>query len=584
MKESRQLPRLICIGEYKLDTRAGELRKGGATLLLHGQPLQILLLLLEQPGEVVTREELRTALWSSHTFVDFQDSLNHAVGRLREALGDSAENPRFIETVARRGYRFIGALDEIEQGPQDQKTATKTVAVLPLENLTGDPAEGYFVDGMTDELIGTLAKIGSLQVVSRSSVMTYKGASKTLPQIARELNADALVEGTVARSGNRVRISARLVDAETDRHLWAETYEGELRDILALQSGIARAIAAAVEVKLTPPQEAALATAPTVNPAANEAYLKGRYCWRKTTANGLSTAIKYFRQAVDKEPRYALADSGLADAYASIGLWGFGPHSPQKAMQKAKQAAVRALQISDQLAEAHTALARVSFYHDWDFSGAEREYQRAIELNQNYPAAHAGYSMYLILMGRVEESLTEMQRAYALDPSSLLLNATGGERLYLARQYEAALEQLRKALEMEPNFFLTHIFLGLACEQVRKCEEAIAEFENALSLSGESPIAVATLAHAYAIAGRKRQAQNVLGDLENSLKNGRVPTYHMAAIYAALGDNDKAFDWLEKAYEERSLWMVHLKVAPKLDPLRSDPRFHDLLRRMNFPP
>jgi TolB-like protein len=262
MKESRHLPRLIRFGEYKLDTRAGELRKGDATLLLHEQPLQILLLLLEHPGELVTREELRAALWPSHTFVAFQDSLNHAIERLREALGDSAENPRFIETVARRGYRFINAVDEIEQGPQREKRAIKAVAVLPLENLTGDPAQDYFVDGMTDELICTLAQIGSLQVVSRSSVMTYKGASKTLPEIARELTVDAVVEGTVARSGNRVRITAQLVEAETDRHLWAETYERDLRDILALQSEIARRIAAAVQVKLTPPQEAAL-PAPT---------------------------------------------------------------------------------------------------------------------------------------------------------------------------------------------------------------------------------------------------------------------------------------------------------------------------------
>jgi len=585
MESPRESRRVLRFGVFEADLRAGELHKHGLLKIkLQGQPFRVLALLLQRPGDLVTREELRRELWPTHTFVDFDHRLNTAINKLREALADSAENPRFVETLARRGYRFIGAVGEIDRGPRREKTATKALAVLPLENLTGDSEEEYFVDGMTDQLIATLAKIGSLQVVSRSSVMTYKGTNKTLPEIARELNVDAVVEGTVMRSGSQVRITAQLVEAETDRHMWAETYERDLRDILTLQNEIARSIAAEVQVRLTPQQEADLTSARSVNPAAYEAYLRGRYFWNKTTAAGLSTAMEYFHQAVDKEPRCALAYAGLADAYVTLGTWGFGPLTPKEALQKAKEAAAKALQISDQLAEAHTALAQVRFYHEWNFARAEREYQQALQLNPNSSTGHLYYSIYLVAMGRADESLFEMQRACTLDPLSLLVNAMAGWRFYLARQFDAAIEQLRNTREMDPNFAPTRLFLGLAYEQATKCEEAIVEFKKALSLSQECPLVATALGHAYALAGRTREARKLLGNLEDSSKGGCVAGYHVAAIYAALGDNDRVFECLEKAYEDRSLWMAHLRVMPRLDPLRSDPRFQDLLRRMNFPP
>ncbi len=630
----------IRFGVFDVDLRAGELRRKGLQVKLQEQPFQVLAMLLEHVGEVVTREELQTKLWPADTIVDFDHGLNKAINKIRKALGDSAENPRFIETVGRRGYRFIADVTVVDESPLDEpepviedspatdkqepvesegnpaarkrlpwplagKTSAialglvvvilvgwmlrlrsrpsleiRSLAVLPLESLSSDPSQEYFADGMTDELITDLAQISALSVISRTSVMPYKRVRKPLSQIARELNVDAVVEGTVLRSGDRVRITAQLIQASADKHIWSQSYEGDLRDTLALQNKVARAIADQIRINLTPQEQAALKNVKAVNPEAYESYLKGRYFWNKRTADGLKTAVAYFDQAIEKDPNYAQAYAGSADSYALMGDWQYGVLAPKEALPRAEAAAIKALELDSTLGEAHTSLAFTLDGFDWDWGSAEREFKRALELNPGYATAHHWYAWHLALVGRNAEAIAEMKRARNLDPLSLIISADLAELLVIAHSYDESIEQSRKTIEMDPNFALAHNQLAQAYIQKEMHNEAISELEKAVRLSGGSPICTANLARAYAASGRTNEALKLLSDL----KKGSNPVYsratEIAMVYAALGDKNQAMSWLEKGYEER--FNPGVLLRPGFDPLRSDPRFQDLWRRLGL--
>jgi len=570
MQKESSGPKVVRFATFELDVRAGELRKQGVRIKLQEQPLRILEMLLAHPGQLITREELRNRLWPSDSFVDFDHSLNKAVNKLREALDDSAENPRFVETIPRRGYRLM-------ETPKTPKHV-ESLAVLPLQNLSRDPDQEYFAEGMTEALITSLAKIGTLRVISRTTAMRYRQTDKSLPQIARELNVDAVVEGTVQRSGERVCISAQLVLASTDTHLWADSYERDLRDILALQSDIARAVAKEIQVNLTPREQAHLAEVRPVHPEAYEAYLKGRHYWVKRSREGFVKAVEYFQQSIAKDPGYAAAYAGLADAASIMGLWGLV--SPAQGCGRAKVLAMQAVERDDGLAEAHTSLAWAIAHYDYDFPTAERGFERAIELNPRYATAHLWFGMTLATMGRYEEAYTELQRAVRLDPDWSNTHF-GLEFVYWAgRRYDQAIERGKTALELDPQSVQARVFLGMSYVASSKYELAIPTLREAVELSHRTPVAVACLAEAYAAAGFTDEALEVLREL---LKPMYVTSYFVARVYAALGKDDEALRSLETAYRERAEWLVLLPVDARLDNLRADGRFQNLLRSMNFP-
>ena len=627
-------------GVFEVDLRAGELRKYGLKVRLQEQPFLVLVILLEHPGEVVTREELQKRLWPADTFVDFDHGLNKAINKIRDALGDSAESPRFVETVARRGYRFLAEVREAETPPlqlakpeKDELSETKhrqrddffgqpalrkpligslaqgivgsvlvllliilgawvfhsrnrassgirSLAVLPLESLSGDASQDYFADGMTDELITDLGQVGALRVISRTSVMPYKRVRKPLREIARELNVDAVVEGTVLRSGDQVRITAQLIQAADDKHLWAQSYQGDLRDTLALQNQVARAIAEQIRISLNPQEQAGLTRNQVVNPEAYVSYLKGRYFWNKRTADSLKAAEAYFQQAIDEDPNYAQAYSGLADTYALLGDWQYSVMPPTEALPKAKAAALKALQLDSSLGEAHNSLAFCLDGFDWDFASAEKEFRRAIELNPSYATAHHWYAWHLSLVGRSPEAIAEMRKAQNLDPQSLIINADLAEMLLIAHSYDESIQQSRKTIEMDPNFALAHNQLAQAYLQKEMYQEAIAELQKAVQLSGGSPTCTANLARAYASTGRKNDALQLLSDLKKSSSAAYSHASEIAVVYAALGNKDEAMAWVEKGYQER--FNPGVLLRPGFDPLRSDPRFQDLVRHIGI--
>jgi TolB-like protein/Tfp pilus assembly protein PilF len=560
----------VRFGDFEADINAVELRKQGARVKLQEQPFQVLQILLEHPGEVVSREELRRQIWPADTFVDFEQGLNNAIKRLREALSDSPENPKFIETIPRRGYRFIAKLNQPAK-------CIRSLAVLPLENLSRDPEQEYFAEGLTEALINTLAKIGELHLVSRTSVMQYKGVRRPLREIAQEFHVEGIVEGTVLRADQRVRISIQLVDARADTHLWAECYDRDLRDILALHSEVAQAVAREIRVKLTAVDEARIAKAPPVDPEAFDAYLKGRYYWNRRPAE-LGKAIQHFQEAISKDSGYAAAFAGLADCLNSLTAYGIAP--TDQGSDKAKRLAQRALEMDNSSAEACTALAFASVY-EYDFVTAEKGFERAIQLDSLYAPGHDIFGVYLGWMGRYEESYTEVWRALRLDPLSSIFNTVLAFIYFYGRRYDQTIEQCQKTLELDPTSGGAWAFLGWAQSCRSMHESAIASWRKACELwPGASP--VAWLGEAYAAAGRRDEAHKVLKQLQELSKERYVTPYGVARIYAALRETEETFTWLETAYAQRANWMVLLKVDPCFDNLRSDPRFRALMRRMNF--
>lgn len=612
----------VRFGTFEVDLRTGELHRDGLKVKIQELPFQVLVLLLEKPGEVVTREDLRSRLWPADTFVDFEQGLNKAINKLREALDDDANNPRFVETLTRRGYRFIAPVEAgtstrgrspgagliialsaavmvavlgaliafnvadlrnhlmgLWTGPPE----IHSIAVLPVEDLSGDPEQAYFADGMTDELIMELSKISSLQVIGRTSVMVYKGSKKPIREIARHLNVDAVIEASVLRSADRVRINARLVDGRTERVLWEQTFERSPGDILDLSSAVAREVADRIQVTLTRDEQQRLASARPVNPQAYDAYLRGRYLWNKRTGPEMRKGIEYFEQAVKIDPNYAPAYAGIADSYDLLAF--YGPLPAATAYAKAKEAALKAVALDDSLAESHASLAQVLFHYDWNWPLAEKEYRLAIALNPNYATARHWYAAFLSLMGRHNEGLAEMKKAQRLDPLSRIINTEVGSELYYAGKTDLAIKQLQSTRELYPDFWYLRWWLGQAYLAKGLQREGLQELESAVKLSEGNGSTLAELAYGYAVSGQPAKARRVLAELENKAKQSYVSPYDFAVVYTGLGDKDLAVKNLEKAFQERYIAMHYLNVEQYciFRSLRSDPRFLSILRRMNFP-
>jgi TolB-like protein/Tfp pilus assembly protein PilF/DNA-binding winged helix-turn-helix (wHTH) protein len=596
---------------------------------LRGQPNDLLALLLERPGEVVTREELQKRLWPADIFVDFEHSLNAAVQRLRAALGDSADSPRFVETLATRGYRFIAPLDRAVVTPSDEvplagipehsparprwttlaiglavafsllivialtvpviRTASwshivftpiRSLAVLPLVDLSEHPDQDYLADEITDSLRRRLAGVRTLRVISRTSSMHYQGSSKPVPEIAQALNVDVIVAGSVLRSGNRVRISVELVQGATDTHIWTGSFEGNLNEVMALQDSAAVDIANEIRALLTPPGPGRLARAGVYNADAYRAYATGRFVWNKRTEQDIEKAIVDFQQAVKEDPSYTLAWDGLADCWVTLGWYGYLP--PEEAFPHAREALNKAINLDDSLAEVHTSVAFVNMYSDRNWPEAEREFRRAIDLNPNYANAHHWYGEFLSLVGRHDEAIAESERARELDPLSSIINTWVGSRYFFARKYEKAIDLYRSALEMDPNFVPAHLVLGQAYEQTGTLQPAIAELETAVRLSGGSPVYVASLAHAYGIAGRRGDAEKLQRDLRRLSRQRFVSSYDLAIAALGLGDTSQVIGLLERAVEERSPRVSFIGIDPRFDGLRSIPRFQQVRTQLGL--
>jgi TolB-like protein/DNA-binding winged helix-turn-helix (wHTH) protein/Flp pilus assembly protein TadD len=635
---------------FEVDMRAGEVRKHGIRLKLHRQPFQVLSLLLEHPGDVVTREELRQKLWPGDTFVDFDTGLNSAVKKLRDALCDSAEKPRYIETLPRRGYRFIAQVQNgdlptgvapieplaviplrpnpIEQGHRAERptggevdvrpTGTsrtrlwlvlggvaglaliavayfmfrghsrhtsqakiRSLAVLPLSNLSGDSTQEYLADEMTEELCGRLARIHDLRVISRTSVMRFKGTKLSVPEIARTLGVDAVVEGSVIRQGSRIRVHAQLIRASTDEHIWADEYDGELGDVLALESEVAQSIASRVEVKVTGEERARLVTAHHVSPEVYESYLKAEDEFSKSNSRaGFEQSIAYFEETIGKDANFAPAYVGLANAYERLGSVPVGG-PPKETHPKMMSAARKAIELDPDLAEPHVLLAAV-YQKQWQWSDAEAEFKRALELNSNDAGAYVGYAKWLMCQGRTDEALAWAQRARDLDPlgnAGDLLGFPGitkGWILFHARRYDEAIRELRSD---DPD----HRYLGMALIANGQPDEAVTVLEKALSRSPDrSPAVMGLLVRAYAHAGRRREALRMLDELKRRQQTSDVPAAPFVNAYLGLDDNEQALAWLERAYQEQSNILQLIKVHPYFDPLRDDPRFVDLVHRVGL--
>jgi eukaryotic-like serine/threonine-protein kinase len=460
------------------------------------------------------------------------------------------------------------------------RTHIESLAVLPLENLSGDATQEYFADGMTEELIADLSRIGALRVISRTSAMHYKGTNKTVPQIARELNVDAVIEGSVRRSGNRVRITAQLVHAPTDKHLWAQSYESELKDVLALQSEMARAIAQEVRVQLDPQHELSFASTYKMNPEAHDAYLRGRYYWSQRTEPALKTALQHFQEAVEKDPAFAAGYVALADTYNV--LPSFSDFPEKEAHLRAKEAVSKALRLDNMLAEAHAALGYIHDV-DWDFADAEHEFQMAIELNPNDASAHQWYAEHLADMGRFDDALNEARRAQKLDPVSRVSGSLVAFISFFARRYDEAIRYGRHAVEQFPEFNRSYMILARAYVQKGMYQEAVGAYLKANALENNYPGFSPEIAYVHACSGKRALALEMLADIQKKT-GGRDPSpYQAGLIYAALGENDQAFRRLGEAHRKHDRFMTHLRVDPRLDPLRSDPRFQDLVHRMGLP-
>ena len=622
-------PYLLRFGAFEVDLRSGRLQKQGVKVRLQEQPFRVMEALLESPGELVTREELRARVWPAGTFVDFDHRLAVAISKLRDALDDSAENPKFVETVGRRGYRFMAPVEPvttqidspearaIASPPEIQRKSTNpilwagaavalffvgfvvaryprqlgiagssvpritSIAVLPLENLSNDPEQEYFVDGMTDEIITDLARLPGVRVISRTSATQYKGTHKSLPQIARELNVDGVVEGTAIRVGERVRIRTQLIYAPADRHIWAQAYERDFKDVLTMQAKLAQDIADEIRLKLTSQQQLSLTAARVIDPEAHELYLKGRFFWNKRDPADFTKAVDYFQQAIAKDPNYAQAYAGLADVYALSG--GFSMVPVSDAMPKAKAAAERALQLDSHLAEAHASLGLISPFLNWNWAGAREHFHNAIELNPNYATAHHWYAeAYLIPMGRIDEALLEIRKAQELDPLSAVIATDLGKELYFARRYDEAIVELRRALEIDPNFVSAHNWISDSLLEKGDYAGAIDELKKTKPFR-EERVYVRQIAYLHARMGKRAQAQSELAKAFELSRGKPMNSGAVALTYAALGDRDNAFLWLEKAWTENSSFMTSLKFWSVFDPLRSDQRYVDLLSRVGLP-
>lgn len=627
------MPARVQAGKPRIDLSRYELSVDGRRVKLEHQPMELLILFAQRQGQMVTREDIVQELWGKDVFVDVDGSINAAIRKIRTALRDDPSSPKYLETVVGKGYRFTGDVEMVNaqsnlpgtapyrgksepvvppspwrtrrmavvgavvvsialtwgwvrwqhQPSAPQELKIRSLAVLPLSNLSGDPSQDYFAEGMTDELITELAKIRSLRVISRTSVMRYQGVKTPLPQIAKELRVDAVVEGTVVRSGDKLRITAQLIEAATDKHIWAESYERDFGDVLSLQREVASAIVEQVNATLTPTEHSRLAGKVAVNSQAHDAYLRGLFFWNKWTEDGVRKSINYFQQAIQAEPNYAPAYAGLANAYISMGDFGVGVLLPREANAAAEQAALKATSLDDTLADGHAALALARFHPDGDLTGVEREFKRAIELNPGSATAHHWYSHYLLAMGRDKEAIAEGERAYALSPVDPEMGVHMQFLYLFLHRYDDVIEQGRKTLELDPNFAETHWLNGQAYALKQMYKEAGPELHSAVDLSGRRTIMLAALGYFLAVSGDRHGARKTLGELNTLSRQRYVPSYEKALIEVGLGDKAAALDALEAANQESSYWMFLLQTDARLDPLRSDPRFQDLVRRVGVP-
>ena len=643
MAANAQPSRRLRFDEFEIDLRSGELWVRGKRIRLQDQPFQVLSVLMQRRGEVVTRDELKQILWPADTFVDFDDGLNTAIWKIREALGDSAEKPLSIETIPRRGYRFLGRLAEVRPGvvpvpaeeskiSPDQKNAglstldpavlatqksflpthwrallagvaalavflvalviyrssnakgakqppIKSLAVLPLTNLSGDPKQEYLADGMTEALIGRLSEIHNLRVISRTSVMRFKDTHLSVPEIARILQVDAIVEGSVIRDGSRIRVHAQLIRAATDEHFWSEAYDRELRDVFSLQSDVAQSIARKVEVTITGQEQKRLTAARSVSPEVYESYLNGRFAKSDTKAD-IEESIAYFEKAIKKDPTFAPAYVGLAAAHRDLGTVFVGA-PPEAERAKVLSAAGRALELDPALAEAHVLLAGV-YQERWQWSEAEAEYKRALDLKPNDATAHLGFASWLSCQGRADEAVAWARRGRELDPIAVSGVDDIGWILFMARRYEEAMRELRSELAVRPNDERALWNLGFVLIANGKPDEAIPVLEKVVLASSRSPGSIEVLALAYARAGRRPEALRLVDELKRRRQTSFVPAGAFINPYLGLGDYEEALAGCERAYREKSNILQFLKVHPVFDPVRDDPRFKDLLHRVGL--
>ncbi len=667
------LQQSIRFGEdFELDLCPRRLRRGSHVLKLERIPLEILILLLERRGEIVSRDEIVARIWGNDVFLDTDNSIRGAIRKVRQALKDDPETPRFIQTVTGRGYRFIapiispeeehtteppkpeasivptgtrsfvsepdswlqgrslGLVDQEQERTAGQLPGTETargqvrrrartwlfvglaslavvsilslfafwgwrtsrapavsqrktvLAVLPFDNLSRDPDQEFFSEGLTEEMIAQVGKLNRdrLRVVARSSVAKYKRSTLAAREIGKELNADYLVQGSVRRSSDRVRITVQLIQARDQTDVWTESYDRELKDVLTVQDSVVRSIASEIHIALTEEQEKRLAAPRQISPEAYEAYLKGRYYWNKRTGESMQKAEQYFEQAIDNDPTYAAAYSGLADCNSGLTWHGF--KSPAEALPKAYAAARKAIEINPESAEAHASLG-LAMSHRWDWTGAEAEFRRALQLDPQYANAHHWYGDYLSIRGRHDEALAEAKHALELDPLNLMISTWVGLRYYMARDYSRAIDQNRNSVELDPNFAAAHLLLGEDYLGAGLHSEAVNELKKAANLSGDSPLYTAQVAVALAVAGRNGDALRIAHELETISSKRYVSPYGLAQIYAASNKKEDTFKWLQAAYEDHAVWMGYLAVDPIFDRYRSDERFKDLLRRVGLP-
>ena len=564
---------LLRFGTFEVDPGSHEIRKHGLRISLEGKPFEILMTLLENPGRVVTRKTLRQRLWPD-SFVGYEHSLNTAVNKLRETLGDSSTNPRYVETLPRLGYRFIATVEKLGRA---QAAGAKTMlAVLPLDNLSGDPQQNYFIEGLTEELISQLGQLNpkKLGVIARTSSALYKNSPKSIREIGEALHVDCLIEGSVRLEKKRVRITLQLIQTSDQTHVWAASYDHDLRQLLSIQRDVAEEVAKALALELlagSGPKPVA------ANPEAHEAYLQGRFYCGQRSEEALKKAMTHFEEALLLDPNCARACSGIADCCTLL-TW-FGALWPREAGSRAEKAAARALEIDPTLGEAYASLALARFWHGWDWKGAEEMFLRAIELNPSYAMARQWYASLLNSRGRLDEAQIQMLRAREIDPHALIIQMNMADAPFFARDYQKAADILSSLLANVPQFFPALFNLGRAYVQWGRYTDAIGCFEKAIKFSGNREGQPA-LAHAYALAGQKEKARTLLDSLLGDSSGRYIASPMIARIYLGLGDIDQAFEWLRKGHQERSYWMVFLKMDPVWDPIRNDARFRELEKQI----
>ena len=622
----------LYFGPFELDSRTGELWKSGRPVKLPPQPTKLLIFLASQRGELVTREEIKASLWGADTFIDFEQGLNFCIKKIRSALGDNPDQPEFIQTLPRRGYRFIASVQSKARGEgRKEETTDKHVSVspsrkpwrkllpavalialvilavsyavhrhfrsvtqqhaqrimlvvLPFQAMSDEPRQQYFSDGMTEELITQLGRMNPdrLGVIARASAEQYKRSPKSVQQIGKDLGVDYLIEGSARTDGTRVRITAQLIQVRDQTHLWAKEYDRELRDILVLQNDVARDAAKEISIELS--ARSRMQIGPHgLNPVAYEAYLQGRYYWNQRNEEAERKALAYFQQAIAIDPDYAAAWAGIADCYAVLTI--DAALVPDEVFRKAMAAAQRALDLDDSLAEAHASLATLKMTYERDWGGAEREYRRALELNPNYALAHQWFAEYWMTNRNFDEALAEITNAQRLDPLSLMINTEVGWVYYFTHRQDRAIEQYRHVLVLDPNFTYSKFCLGLAYEQKGAYRDALPLLEGAVTEWQGDPGAVAALSHAYASSGDSGHAKQLLDRLIHPRDQRHVEPLFVADAYAGLNDKDHAFEWLNKYSTRPTMYVASLKIKadPRLDNLRSDKRYRELLQKMGLP-